>query len=169
MRLMPLIVLATLLGLSQPGSAAEPLPAPAGPAMLTLSGAIGVTNDGDKAVFDRAMLEELGVVSVTTSTPWTDGTPTFRGVQLSKVLARVAADGDTLKGVALNDYAAELPAADAETWPVLLAFEQDGKRLSLRDKGPLWIVYPRDDHPELASDVHNGKWVWQLDRIVVKE
>ena len=91
------------------------------------------------------------------------------GVRLSDVLDRVGASGDTLTAIALNDYSAELPSEDARTWPVILAFSRDGKTLSVRDKGPLWIVYPRDDHAELQSEaLAMGKWVWQLKAIDVK-
>ena len=43
-----------------PSAYAEKLPAPTGKPVLTISGKIGNTNVGDKAVFDLAMLEKLG-------------------------------------------------------------------------------------------------------------
>ncbi len=148
--------------------AAEPLPDPTGRTVLTVSGNVSETNDATVARFDMEMLKSLGVARVTTSTAWTEGVSVFEGVRLSDVLDRVGASGDTLTAIALNDYSAELPSEDARTWPVILAFSRDGKALSVRDKGPLWIVYPRDDHAELQSETHNGKWVWQLKAIDVK-
>ena len=136
--------------------------------MLAVAGSIDQTNAGDEAHFDRTMLEKLGIETVTTSTPWTDGVPVFTGIRLADLLKAVGAEGTTIRAVALNDYAAELPLADAETWNVILAFKQDGKTLTVRDKGPLWIVYPRDEHPELQSDKHNDKWVWQLKKLVIE-
>ena len=44
-----------------PSAYAEKLPAPTGKPVLTISGKIGNTNVGDKAVFDLAMLEKLGM------------------------------------------------------------------------------------------------------------
>jgi len=38
----------------------------------------------------------------------------------------------------------------------------DGEPLSVRDKGPIWIVYPRDEFPELATPEVNSRWIWQL-------
>lgn len=55
-----------------PSAYAEKLPAPTGKPVLTISGKIGNTNVGDKAVFDLAALEKLGMKTVETTTP---GTP----------------------------------------------------------------------------------------------
>jgi hypothetical protein len=38
----------------------------------------------------------------------------------------------------------------------------DGVELQLRDRGPLWIVYPRDSFRELRDESNNFKWIWQL-------
>ncbi len=38
----------------------------------------------------------------------------------------------------------------------------DGERLSLRDKGPLWLMYPIDDHAELQDPLYNVRLIWQL-------
>jgi hypothetical protein len=51
---------------------------------------------------------------------------------------------------------------------VILALSMDGRELSLRDKGPIWIVYPRDDHKELHDPVFNSRWIWQLDRLELR-
>lgn len=148
--------------------AGEPLPTPEGKTILSVGGNISVTNRDQAADFDLTMLKALGVTKVTTSTAWTEGVSVFEGVLLNAILERVGAQGGTLTARALNDYAARLPIEDARKWPVILAFSRDGKTLSVRDKGPLWIVYPRDDHPELNSPDYNTKWVWQLKSIEVK-
>ena len=44
----------------------------------------------------------------------------------------------------------------------------NGDRLRVRDKGPLWIVYPRDDYAELRSKDVDYKMVWQLRELIVE-
>jgi hypothetical protein len=44
----------------------------------------------------------------------------------------------------------------------------DGERLLPRDKGPIWIVYPRDDFPELTDIRYDYRWVWQLTRLEIR-
>ena len=39
--------------------------------------------------------------------------------------------------------------------------------MSLRDKGPLWIVYPFDSNPSYSTEVTYARSIWQLDRIEV--
>ena len=132
-------------------AAGEPLPTPKGKIILSVSGNISITNRDQAAAFDLDMLKALGVTKVTTSTTWTEGVSVFEGVLLRDILARVNAQGEALTASALNDYATEVPIEDARKCPVILAFSRDGKMLSVREKGPLWIVYPKDDYPELRS------------------
>lgn len=144
------------------------LPAPTGPVILKVTGQIANTNDGDAAVFDRAMLDALGTATVKTSTSWTDGQPTFEGVPVAAILDAVGASGKTLHAIAVNDYAVDLEVDEVRKYPVLAAMKQDGRELRLRDRGPIWIVYPRDDYPELKPERNDYKWIWQLREIEVR-
>jgi hypothetical protein len=74
-----------------------------------------------------------------------------------------------LKIIALNDYSASIPAQDLRDYDVVFATAIDGNVLSVRDKGPLFMVYPFDDHPELFNEVYFGRSVWQIAQIVVQD
>ncbi|MGE0095449.1 MAG: molybdopterin-dependent oxidoreductase [Alphaproteobacteria bacterium] len=162
-RLALLLMLFTL-----PAMAADALPRPTGAVLLTVSGSIANTNAGKDARFDRAMLEKLGVRTLRTSTTWTTGVKTFEGVLARDVMAAVGAKGTEIRAIALNDYAVTIPMEDFERYDVLLAFRMDGQDLTARDKGPLWIVYPRDAHRELNDSKFDARWAWQLKRLDVK-
>jgi hypothetical protein len=146
---------------------AERLPAPAGPVILTVTGAIEVTNAPGEARFDEAMLEALGRATIRTSTSWTDGVKTFEGVRLRAVLDQVGAKGTRLRALALNDYEIAIPMTDLAYEPIL-ATHMDGERLLPRNKGPLWIVYPRDQNTVLQEQRFDHRWVWQLKRLQVE-
>jgi hypothetical protein len=141
---------------------------PQGPVVLTVSGKIGNANSGQAADFDMEMLEGLGRLTLRTSTPWTDGTQVFRGVLMRDVLAAAGATGDTVRAIALNDYSYVIEVSDFLDFPVLIATDMNGDRMRVRDKGPLWIVYPRDDYAELRSKDIDYKMVWQLRELVVE-
>lgn len=147
---------------------AEALAKPEGPVILTVSGKIKVTNAGGKAEFDLAMLEAIGGATTDTTTAWTEGKGHFEGVLVSKLMERVGASGDTAVTVAINDYKVEIPVSDFGRYPVILAYRLNGEQLKIRDKGPLWIVYPQDDHPELKTKETQAKWVWQVKEIRFK-
>jgi hypothetical protein len=139
-------------------SAQTALPKPAGPVILTVTGSI----DHQRAEFDAAMLEGIGTGRIQTSTPWTDGRPVFEGVPVRDLLARVGAHGTTVTVVALNEYRMQIPISDFAKYPVLLAMKMNGETLRIRDKGPLWLVYPQDEYPELQNKPTQAKWVWQI-------
>lgn len=148
----------------------QAIPRPHHKPVLTVSGRVSNTNQGDAAVFDMATLERVGVVRYTTPTAWTPKPVTFEGVLLERLLEvlKVPANATTLKMTALNDYSIEIPIADARKWPVMLAVKADGEYMSVRDKGPVWVVYPRHVNQELGNRQYNARWIWQLARIEVR-
>ncbi len=144
------------------------LDAPKGPVILTVKGAISKTNAGDTAQFDLAMLEALAGRKATMETPWTDGKVTFEGPLLSALLDAVGSTGSLLSVKALNDYAAEVPAEDAKL-ATMLATRMDGKLMSIRDKGPLMVVYPFDQNSDLYNEKYFSRSVWQIKEIEVSK
>ena len=79
----------------------------------------------------------------------------------------MGATGQTLRIAALNDYAADMPAADAHDIPVILATRIGGAVIPVRDKGPLFVIYPFDEMPELFNELYFGRSVWQVRSIEV--
>ena len=136
------------------------LSAPAGEVRLTVTGNIRITNSEGAALLDDAMLETLPHHTLETSTVVTDGVKRFEGF--------VGADGTMVTASALNDYSIDIPMEDFEQYDVLVATHMDGERLKPSDKGPFWIVYPRDDHSDLQDIRYDYRWVWQLIQLKVK-
>ncbi|WP_253913107.1 molybdopterin-dependent oxidoreductase [Pseudoruegeria sp. HB172150] len=148
---------------------ADELAAPEGHVILTITGAIAETNDGDAAVFDLSMLEALEAVTFETSTIWTEGIQSFTGVPLATLMEAVGAEGDVLNATAINDYSVEIPREDwVEDGPIV-AYLNNGETMSVRDKGPLWVVYPYDSSSDYQTELIYSRSIWQLDRIVVGE
>ena len=148
--------------------AREPLQAPQDTVILKVTGKLAVTNDGEAASFDRAMLASLPQTTLTSYTDWTSGEQTFTGVLLKDLLERIGAEGDSVNAIALNDYTAEIPWDDLGRFRVLLALTRNGAEMSVRDKGPIWIIYPNDQPPGSTPFQHNDKMVWQLARLNVE-
>lgn len=158
-------------GLALPGAGvarAASLAIPAGPTILTISGQIGVTNAGETALFDRAMLEALGLTSFQTRTPWYTAPVTFEGVKMTTLMECVQATGEILSVTALNDYTSEIPIADFTRYHPIMALKRDGKYMEVRDKGPLFVVYPYDSAPELQSQRFYSRSPWQIARMEVR-
>lgn len=160
-----IIVVFLAMGLS--AAFAATLPPATGPVILTVSGAITATNHSEQAEFDLAMLQAMDPVTFETSTIWTDGPQVFTGVPLTRLMAAVGAGDGSLRATAVNDYSIDIPASDIVDGGPIIAYLLNGQPMSLRDKGPLWIVYPFDQNPEYQSETTYSRSIWQLDRLEV--
>lgn len=158
-------LLVAAMGVSAARAAA--LPAPESRVILTVSGRISAFNDSATARFDRGMLEALGTTGFATVTPWYDHPVQFEGVRMVRLMEAVGATGDTIICTALNDYETRIPISDFATFDVLLAMKRDGQYMPVRDKGPLFIVYPFDSDKGLQNQRYYGRSAWQLSRITV--
>ena len=163
---------AAAIGLGTAGTQAlaADLPAPKGKVILKMAGTIAninVAKDG-AAVFDLPMLEALGMQSFVTTTPWHDGPVKFEGVPMSRLMDFVGAKGTGVTVKALNDYVTEIPMEDFTKYPVILALKRDGVYMPVKDKGPLFIVYPYDSNPDLKHQRFYSRSAWQVAQIIVK-
>ncbi|MEI4474206.1 hypothetical protein [Frigidibacter sp. MR17.24] len=123
-----------------------------------------ITPEG-KTELDWAALDALPATTVKTTNDYVDGIHTFTGPRLSEIFGEgKVKEGDEIRLTALNDYAVTLPADDALDYAVILATTQDGKRMSVRDKGPIWVIYPMSEHPDLRAPVYNDRLIWQLSK-----
>jgi len=143
-------------------------PKPTGKVLLTMSGNIENTNEEGKAVFDVASLEKLGMVSFQTASPWYNGRTTFTGIPLKKLMDYVGAKGSIVKVTALNDYTTVIPLSDFQKYNVILALKINGEYMRVRDKGPLFIVYPYDSEPELNNQVFYSRSAWQVSKMSIE-
>lgn len=168
MKLVPIAGLLIGLLLSPTTTAlADNLDAPNGPVILQVTGAIANTNDGAAADFDMAMLNKLPGRVTTTKTPWYDTAQTFAGPLGASLLNAVGASGTMLRVTALNDYVSEIPIADFKDYPVILATTLGGQEMSVRDKGPIFVIYPFDEQPSFNNETYYGRSAWQVKSIEV--
>ncbi|MBN7759213.1 molybdopterin-dependent oxidoreductase [Nitratireductor aquimarinus] len=132
-----------------------------------------VSPDGQETIFSESEFLALPKSRTITRTAWTEDLHVFEGVALGKVLETAGIDPQdhqnaTVRAIALNDYVVEFPLADATRYGVLIAAFMDGRRLSVSDKGPYWIVYPRDDFRELRDSRFDHRWAWQLRELQIR-
>ena len=156
-----LTLVASLSGLLMAGPCLA-LDAPKERPILIISGKIGEKNAGDKARFDMKMLEALPQHSFTTRTPWYDRPVKFTGPLLSDVLAAVKASGTTISAIAINDYKITIPVSDTQKFKVLVARLLDDQPMPVREKGPLFVIYPFDSDADLRSSTYYERSIWQL-------
>lgn len=139
--------------------------------ILKVSGNIAKSNQPDKKsyVFSFAELSKLPTTVVHTGTTWTTVSD-FTGPRMTEILKAVGArpNAKVIDVKTLDNYPVTIPIADFSRWEVIMAHSQNGKRLTLDTKGPLWIVYPIDKYPsELDNNLTRTKFPWAVKEIVV--
>ena len=128
-------------------------------AALTVASASGDT----VKTFTLDELKALGETEIKTSNEFVDGERVFRGPLVRDVLrAAKAAGAERVWLTAANDYQVEVDPREFFDYDAILALSMDGKPLSRRDKGPIWVIYPMSDNAELRDPVYNSRLIWQL-------
>jgi hypothetical protein len=60
-----------------------------------------------------------------------------------------------------------MPSDDTRRHNVLLARLIDDKPIPVREKGPLFVIYPFDSDPSLRTPLYYSRSVWQVKSIDV--
>lgn len=142
-------------------------PALAQEIVLTVSGDVAAPAEGGDWTFTMEDLRAMPAAGFETTTIWTEGVQTFEGVALDVLLEHVGASDGKIEAIALNDYAVSIPTTDAVEGGPIIAYARDGEAMSVRDKGPLWIIYPFDDNNKYKTEEYYSRSIWQLDRLKV--
>jgi hypothetical protein len=143
------------------------VPTPKGDPVLTLTGKIGMSNDGSTLAFDVPTLDRLGLSRLTVYDPWTKRTTTFQGMWLADLLrtAQVPSSATKLHLTALDDYQVDLTLAEVKAGGVFLATKTgDGSAIPVEDGGPTRIVFTAG----ARSATNNDQWIWSLKSIDVR-
>lgn len=157
-----------------------------GPPVLTVIGAVADSNrpafdafddaflnfhekEFEKAVvFDRAALEALPQVSVTSRAEGWPKSVVAKGPRLSDVMEAAGVSNTALIALmALDGYVAELEGADRAAKEWVLAIEVDGKPLGVGGRGPAWLLHDTGDGA--ITEEAEAKWVWSVFLIEAKE
>lgn len=129
--------------------------------LLTIEGDI----DGQKNNIVELDLEALLMLEATTfisEAPWTTEPTEYTGVRISTLLNYIGAESTQFEAVASNDYKYTLSDIDFETYPIVIAYKINGEFPDARQLGPLLIMFPFDDYPELRTEKNEAAAVWQL-------
>lgn len=145
----------------------QPVPAPKGKTVLTITGLVATKNTGSSISLDQTTIDRLGQVQVTVYEPWIKAETTFRGVWLADLMkvAAAASAAASLRITALDDYRVELTTADLRAGGILLATTAgDGSAIAVADGGPTRIVFVKG----IESGANADQWIWSLKTIEIR-
>jgi len=132
--------------------------------ILTTKSPKGVKN------YTLSMIESFGLKRLNTSTFWPEDDGVYEGVLIVDLLSHAGMEKcKSIVITALDDYQVEIPCEDFEKWPVLLATRCGGTTMSIREKGPTRIIYPKDIGGDIALSDMRSRWIWAIKTISLKE
>lgn len=128
--------------------------------------ALAVLNGSEELGFTLDEIAAMPQITIVTDSEFTDGLVEFRGPLVRDILAMLdLGEAETVRFTAANDYFVDIPTSDFWDYDAILALEADGVALSRRTKGPIWLMYPIADFPELRDRVYNNRLIWQVVKI----
>lgn len=119
---------------------------------------------GKVFTFTDAELAAMPQSTIKTETIWTEGQQKFSGPSLNVVLDVTDWNGGDLKITALNDYSVNYSANLVEAEVPILAIRQNNKTISVREKGPIWLMFPFGE-AEYRREELFALSVWQINRL----
>lgn len=143
--------------------------APQGPLVLKVTGNVDPAEPADGEVaFDLAMIQALPQHEIVTGNPWVDKPHKYVGPKLSDVMKAVGGSGKTITLTALNSFQIRINWDKVKQYDPILAWQDDGMTMRVRDKGPLWFILPLDQYPELKRSEFTDMMIWQLSSIDIQ-
>ncbi|MGL5814350.1 putative pterin-binding protein [Aeromonas sp.] len=146
------------------------LAAPTGPVILKVTGDVEpVDPSNEEVAFDLAMIQALPQHEILTSNPWVDKPHKYVGPKLADVMTAVGAKGKSITLTALNSFQIRVNWDKVKQYDPILAWQDDGMTMRVRDKGPLWFILPLDQHPEIRRSEFTDMMIWQLTSIDIQQ
>lgn len=123
--------------------------------------------------FNWQELNALATTSVKTKEPHhtSEDSPVlnFRGVAVSKLLDQFEVEPEVEEVTFVTDdgYRATVSMADLRKYPIIIALERNGEKISRSQGGPLYLVFPHQDYPQLQSKYPSPFWAFYITNLVV--
>ncbi len=118
-------------------------------------------------------VDALSQQRATTHSPFFPGTKTFSGPLLADLLAAALSaepkESTPIKLVALNNYSIQTTFGKLKHADAIVATRKNDLPMSIRDRGPFWIIFPLTKRPDLENEDFYRLIIWQLSDIIIGE
>ncbi|WP_413205107.1 molybdopterin-dependent oxidoreductase [Rhodospirillum sp. A1_3_36] len=122
--------------------------------------------DQTSHTLDMSELASFPQTEITTSTPWTEAA-TYSGPLLQNVLQHLGLSIEAITAIGADGYRAGFSWAEGGKYQPILAIARNGAPLPFREQGPIWLLFPFNDQPDIQSDPWYFRAVWQVVRLEV--
>lgn len=135
------------------------------PVVLTVYGDITLNNHHyNRQDFTLSELQALTQAEITTAHPWSTEPHHYRGVDMNSLLNFLFSHRRvlSLQLEALNNFSIDVSWEQISSHSPILAWQENKQVMSLRNKGPLWLVLPFDQVSKVQQADFLHFMVWQL-------
>ncbi|HAG84972.1 MAG TPA: molybdopterin-binding protein [Cyanobacteria bacterium UBA12227] len=133
----------------------------------------GQTTTGKSVRLSWSELEALATTSIWTQDPHNTNDPDaivhFHGIAVSRLLNQlgVAPHVKEVTFVADDAYRSTVNVADLYQYPIIIALERNTQKISRSEGGPLYLVFPHTEFPQLQSKYPDRFWAFYVTDIVI--
>lgn len=135
------------------------------PVVLTVYGNININEHNYSHLdFTLSELQTLTQANITTAHPWSTEPRHYHGVDMNTLLDSLFNQQKilSLQLEALNDFSIAVNWEQISSYSPILAWQENKRVISRRNKGPLWLILPFDQVPKVQQADFLHFMVWQL-------
>lgn len=140
-----------------------PIPQPAGnlDQVLIVNTAPTTSCGSKELIFSEKQLKELPQQTFRTKHTWAVEAQEFTGPLLADVLKLICPSAQDIYLRSLDQYSVMVNFQKVAKYQAILALKINGKSLSIREKGPLWLMINTDGY-KVPTRSLDSLFVWQL-------
>jgi hypothetical protein len=134
----------------------------------------GQTDQNKTYHFSWEELDRLAKIHVPTQEPHPGKPPTifdFRGIRISELLdlAQINPQVKEITFVADDAYRVAVKVEDLYKYDIILAIERDGKPIPRSEGGPVYLVFPNTQFPEIKTKYPATTWAYYVTHLIFGE
>jgi hypothetical protein len=136
-------------------------------AVFAIIGSQVTSGKQTRVEFTPAQILAIQSRKVVSDRPWAGTAVTFEGPLLRQLIAASGFTGNYVSISAKNNYSANLPVENANSFTVISKMEIDGQKYGLRNNGPIFFLRPAA--PVLNKDVKNYQSysIWKVCEVTI--
>ncbi|AFY32038.1 molybdopterin-dependent oxidoreductase [Calothrix sp. PCC 7507] len=133
----------------------------------------GETAIGKSVTLNWQQLQALATDHVKTINPLDIVNPgevsDFRGIQVSKLLQQhgVTTKVTEVTFVSFDSYYVTISLQNLLAYPIMLAIAKNGNSIKRDQGGPIYLVFPYTQYPQLKQNYNDSAWAFYVSNIVV--
>lgn len=140
------------------------------PVILSVYGDIRINDRHyDQMDFTLSELQAFTQSNITTAHPWSTEPQSYLGVDMNALFGSLFSNRRvlSLQLEALNDFSVAVDWSQVAPFSPILAWQENGKIMTRRNKGPLWLMLPFDRASKVQQANFLHLMAWQLRAIRV--